>query len=456
VCPCAGVSVDDLADAWRRGFSEVELLKRATLAGTGPCQGAACLPHLRSFVAARADGREDAGRSAGSSAPFTARPVARQITMANAAAGSWLEPVKRTALDAEHRALGAQMERTGGWWRPWTYGDPDREYVAVRGSVGLCDVSTLGTFIVGGPDAVAFLERIYPTSIADLAVGRMRYSLLLDERGVVFDDGLVCREAADRYWLTVTTAGATFVEMWLRDWAEAWSMDVRIMDRTDALAAINVTGPQARSLLIALGVDPEALPGPMRFADLDVGGVSCRAMRSAFTGEVSFELVHAADESVRLWRALTDPEVDPVAVPHGLEALLRLRLEKGHAIVGMDTELDSTPRRLGLSALVDKAKPWFVGKEAMARSDALPLDRQLVGLELDGDAPADGEVLLVDGVLVGHVTSATHSPALGRSVALAWLTTLDGVMPETVECGLRRARRVATPFYDPEGVRARA
>lgn len=448
VCPCSNVTVGDLRSAWSRGFDEIELLKRATLAGTGTCQGSVCLPHIRAFAAAARDGADGGA--------FTARPFKLQITMAQAAAGAWFDPVKRTALDAEHRALGARMERSGGWWRPWTYGDTDREYLAVREAVGICDVSTLGTFWVGGRDAEAFLERVYPIRVGDLGPGHMRYSLLLDERGSVFDDGLVCRDGLDRFLLTVTTAGATGVEMWLRDWADAWGMDVRIMDRTDASAAINVTGPLAPALLTSLGVAQGSLPGPMRFADLVVAGVPSRVMRSAFTGEVSFELTHDPDASVRLWRALLEVGAAIGIAPHGLEALLRLRLDKGHVIVGLDTEMDSTPRRLGLEALIDRSKPAFVGKEMLERSERSPLDRRLVGLEMDGPAPVDGAVLRVEGELAGHVTSAAWSPPLERSIALAWLRARDGVFADQVECDGRIARRVLTPFYDPEGTRGRA
>jgi glycine cleavage system aminomethyltransferase T len=448
VCPCSGVTVDDLRSAWSRGFDEVELMKRATLAGTGTCQGSVCLPHLRSFVEANGGGR---GASA-----FTARPVFRQITMAEASVGAWFEPVKRTALDGEHRALGARMERSGGWWRPWSYGDADREYLAVRQGVGIGDVSSLAKIWVGGADAASFLERVYPVRIDDLAIGRMRHSLLLDERGHVFDDGLVCREAADRFLLTSTTAGATGMEMWLRDWADTWGADVRIMERTDALGGINLTGPRARHVLVDLGVDADSLPGPMRFADVTIAGVLCRVMRSAFTGEVSFELLHEAEASVTLWRALSEAGAPHGIEPHGLEALLRLRLDKGHVVVGLDTELDSTPRRLGLSTMVDRSKPGFIGKEMLMRNEGFPLDRQLVGLEMEGLAPVDGSVLLVEGELVGHVTSTAWSPPLERTVALAWLEVRDDGLPEAVECDGHVARRVSTPFLDPAGERARA
>ncbi|MDH5291437.1 MAG: 2Fe-2S iron-sulfur cluster-binding protein, partial [Acidimicrobiia bacterium] len=248
VCPCSGTTVADLEAVWDRGFREVELVKRASLAGTGTCQGSACMPHVRSFLAAR--GVPDQGS-------FTPRPLVRPLTMGEAAAGWAPPPVRRTGLDAEHRALGARMDRFGGWWRPWRYGDPVQEYWAVREGVSLGDVGTLGKFLLAGPDVIDLLEHLYPTPIADLSVGRCRYALSLAESGAVLDDGMVCRLDEHRFLLTFTTGGAGFAEAWLRDWAAAVAPRVHILDRTQSWGAINVTGPLAGELLERVGpADP--------------------------------------------------------------------------------------------------------------------------------------------------------------------------------------------------------
>ena len=444
VCPCSEVAVEDLRSVWDRGFRELELIKRATLAGTGVCQGAVCMPHVRSFVAA---GGADLPPS------FTARPVASPITMGEAAAG-WHHPVhRRTALHAEHLALGARMERSGGWYRPWTYGDPDRAYRAVRFGVSICDVSTLGKILVSGPDAEAFLERIYPTTIASLRPGRAKYVLVLDERGYVFDDGLACREGADRFLLTSTSAGAARFEMWLRDWAEAWGMDVRLLGRTGSWGAINVTGPRSGQLLARLGAG--GLPPFMGHTRTEVAGVRCRVLRMSFTGELSYELYHPAGDSPRLWNTLMERGDDLGVWPHGLEMLEELRLEKGHILIGVDSLPDSTPRRLGYGWAVRMDKGEFVGRRAVARTSRSPLDRLLVGLEMEGSPPPQGAIMRDSGDYAGFVTSSARSPVLGKSIMLGWLYALDGRFPEEVAIEGRTARRVPLPFYDPEGARAR-
>ncbi|HET7082926.1 MAG TPA: aminomethyltransferase family protein, partial [Candidatus Limnocylindria bacterium] len=337
---------------WDRGFNELELVKRASLAGTGTCQGAACLPHVRAWIAARSGSVPE---------PFTARPASRQITLAEAGADVHLDAFRRTALHDEHVAAGAKMDRFGGWWRPWNYGDHLAEYSAVRGAVSVGDVSTLGKFVVAGPDAVEFLQRLYPTDVSTIRVGRSRYALLLNERGHVIDDGMICREADDRFVLTFTTGGAGNAEMWMRDWIETWGLSVLLLDRTMSLAAINVTGPRAADLLALVGLtDP---PKFLQHAHIEFAGMPCHVMRLSFTGEASWEIHHPVDRSVDLWRALLTAGADLGIRPHGLQALFALRLEKGHVIIGMDTELDTTPRRLGMDWAVNMEKPFFVGRE---------------------------------------------------------------------------------------------
>jgi sarcosine oxidase subunit alpha len=445
ICPCSNVSVADLVSVWERGFREMELLKRATLAGTGTCQGSVCLPYLRAFV-------RDRGGSVPE--PFTARPVARQVTMKEASASYHLAPMRRTALHDEHVRLGAHMDRFGGWWRPWRYGDVALEYRAVRNAVSIGDVGTLGKFVVGGPDATKFLERLYPSPVSDLKPGRSRYALMLDERGYVVEDGLICRDGPDRYLLTFTSAGATFAEMWMRDWAESWDFDVRILDRTTALGAINVTGPLSKALLERVGVSKP--PHFMQHVMAEVAGVPCRIFRLSFTGEMSFELHHSVDRSPELWQGLMSHGKDLGIYPHGLDALFALRLEKGHIIIGMDTEFDSTPRRLDMQWAVRMDKPGFIGQESLRRVDALPLDKQLVGLEANGPSPIEGAVLWDGDQLSGQVTSSRYSETLGKSVMLGWVKLHDGQLPDVVICEDRQLRRVPVPFYDPEGQRARA
>jgi sarcosine oxidase, subunit alpha len=344
------------------------------------------------------------------------------------------------------------MDRFGGWWRPWHYGDAVAEYHAVRERVSLGDVSTLGKLVVSGPDVVEALERLYPCHIADIKPGRSRYALLLNERGHVMDDGMVLRESETRFVLTFTSGGAANAEMWLRDWIETWGLRVHVMDRTMSLAAINVTGPRAKELLSRAGLDDP--PRYLGHVHADVARVPCHVMRLSFTGEASFELHHPIHQSVELWRALTDLGRDLGIAPHGLQALFGLRLEKGHIIVGMDTELDTTPRRLGMDWAVRMEKPFFIGRGSLERTGTLPQTRRWVGFAMEGVAPVEGSPIWSDGEIVGNVTGSWTSPGLGKALVLGWQKRLP--FRDEVEIDGRPAVLTPTPFYDPEGLRARA
>lgn len=445
VCPCSSVTVDQLQSVWDRGFREMELVKRSTLAGTGTCQGSTCIPYLRSFLADRGTELQP---------PFTARPVTRQLTMGEMAAGQHHHPIPRTPLDAEHRQLGARMDRIGGWWRPWNYGDVAAEYEAVRHRVSIGDVSTLGKMILSGPDAEETLQRIYPTDVATIRPGRSRYVLMLNERGYVFDDGLIARELDGTFSLTFTSGGASMAEMWIRDWSASFGHDVRILNQTMSLGAINVTGPLARELLGKAGL--AETPPYMGHATATVAGVPCKIFRLSFTGELSFELHHPAEGSVELWRQLMELGGEYDIIPHGLEALEQLRLEKGHILIGVDSDYDSTPRRLHHEWAVNMNKGDFIGRQALLRTNQIPLDKMLVGLTTEGPvAPFEGAVIWNGATYAGYVTSSCFSPTLGKGVMLGWVDLVDENLPDSLTIEGLEATITMPPFYDPVGGRAR-
>jgi sarcosine oxidase, subunit alpha len=451
VCLCEDVTVRDLEDAWAEGFRSTELLKRYTTATMGPCQGALCDAHLREFV------RERAADEA-VSAPTTARPPARAIRLEDAAAGH--APIEqRTVLHERHLELGAEMEWAGTWKRPRTYGDPLAEYWAVRRAVGVMDVGTLGKFLVAGPDVAEFLERLYPCRVADLEEGRLRYALLLNEAGYVIDDGTICPLGHGRWYLTFTTGGADQAEAWLRDWAETWGHEVWIANVTHARGAVNLTGPKAHELLARLSEDPLTNDGfpYLSCRRVRVAGIPCDAFRLGFAGELGYELHHARGDGGRLWDALLETGLDLGLVPHGLDVLRVLRLEKGHILVGQDTDFDSTPAKLGLGWAVRMDKADFVGRQALAQIAALPPRLRLVGLRFEGaEAPPEGAPLTADGRHVGHLTSSRFSPVLECGIALGWLGCVSGELPQRVEAAGREGLVAATPFYDPEGAKLRA
>jgi sarcosine oxidase subunit alpha len=453
VCPCEDVSLHDLERAWAEGWRSSEILKRYTTATMGPCQGALCSRHLAAFCA-RAGGA-DAG--ALTTPLTTARPPARPVALEDLAAGVHEVVERRTSLHERHRAAGGVLDWSGSWKRPYEYGDVLQEYRAVRERASVMDVGTLGKFLLAGRDAASLLEAVFPTRIGDIAPGRSRYVIALDEAGYVTDDGLVCALGDGRFVLTSTSGGADRMEAWLRERADRLGMHVHLVDRTSMLGAINLAGPRARDVLERLtehDVGPEALPH-LAHADIDVAGVPCHAMRVGFVGEVSFELHHPRARGPELWDALLDAGRDLGIRPHGLDALDVLRLEKGHVYLGQDTLPDDHPWKLGLGWAVAIDKGDFVGRVALERMRARPVERHLFGLAFDA-APRRGSPLSFDGRIVGRVTSCATSPALGRAIGLGWIRAIDGVFPERLRAGDVDAKIAERPFYDPEGARLRA
>jgi sarcosine oxidase, subunit alpha len=188
-----------------------------------------------------------------------------------------------------------------------------------------------------------------------------------------------------------------------------------------------------------------------------VAGVPCRAIRSGFVGELSYELHHPRSRSVLLWDALLEAGADLGIRPHGLDALELLRMEKGHPYLLQDTLPDDHPAKLGMNWAVDMSKPAFVGKRSLERMAEFPLARRLVGLELDTREPQRGVPLYLGDRVVGRLTSCAWSPTLERSIGLGWIRAdSKGTFPTTLRAGdATSARVVPTPFYDPEGSRAR-
>ena len=434
------------------GFDSLELLKRYTTVTMGPCQGRLCqLASARELAAET--GVEEAAIGA-----TTARPPWSPVEL-GLLAGRHHEPTKRTPLHFRHERAGATMMWTGPWRRPHSYGDPAAEVRAVHESLGVIDVSTLGKLLVEGPDAGAFLDRLYPNHLADLAPGRIRYGVVTTDGGRIIDDGTVARLGDELFYVTTTSTGSDSVFEWFEWWNAVWRLDVEVVNVTGALAAVNLAGPQAREALGAL-TDTDISNDAFRYLDareLEVAGVPCLALRIGFVGELGYELHCAASAAPHLWDAL----LDRGAVPFGLEPQRVLRLEKAHVIVGQDTDSESNLLSAGMPWIVKLDKGDFVGRWAIEHVQEAGVRERLVGFTLPADAlPKEGAQVVVDGASAGRVTSARLSERLGCVVGLAWvrpeLAADEGEIAIGIDGSLRRARVTLAPFFDPEGTRLRS
>jgi sarcosine oxidase subunit alpha len=470
------VTAKDVALAHREGFRSVEHVKRYTTLGMATDQGKTANVTGLAILA------EIAGRSIPGTGTTVFRPPWTPVAIGAIAGhhrGKAFRPTRRTPTHAWAAANGATFVEVGPWYRAQWYARPGetdwqqsmaREVAAVRGDVGICDVSTLGKIEVTGPGAAALLDLVYANTISTLAVGRVRYGLMLREDGFVMDDGTVARLAEDRFFVTTTTANAGKVlqHMELCHQLLRPEPDVSMISVTDAWAQVSIAGPRAREVVAAL-VDPgpdlsnAALPH-MACCAVSVQGVPARLYRLSFSGELAYELGVPPD----LGEAVMRRAVELGATPYGTEALAVLRIEKGHP-AGGELNGQTTARDLGLGRMVSTKKDCIGRRLAERPALVDPARPVLVGLKpVDARTPLGaGAHLFTPGAEPvtandqGYVTSACFSPTLGHPIALAMLARGGERLGERVRVldpvrgGDTEAEVCAPCFVDPEGVRTR-
>jgi sarcosine oxidase, subunit alpha len=456
VCICEDVTDKDVKRAIAEGFDSIELAKRYTTVTMGPCQGKLC--HLSS-IRLYADLNETDEGTIGTT---TARPPWQPVSL-GLLAGRGHEPARRTSIHHRHKELGATIMWTGRWRRPHSYGDPRAEVRAVHEAAGVIDVSTLGKLLVEGPDAVRFLERLYPNRFGDLKVGRVRYAVLGTDGGRIMDDGTAVRLGEEQFYVTTTSTGAESVLEWFEWWNAVWHLDVEITDLTGALAAVNVAGPRARELLSRI-TDLDLAPSAFTYLDAKrgpVAGVPCLLLRIGFVGELGYEIHFPSPYGEHVWDAVLESGADLGVRPFGLEPQRVLRLEKMHIIVGQDTDSESNALEAGMPWIVKLDKDDFVGKWSLQQVQERGFREQLVGFETaSGVVPPEGGQVVVDGQPAGRVTSSRWSDQLGRTVGMAWVRPQLAEEGATIEIRvdgrLVDARVRLRSFYDPGGKRLRS
>ena len=472
------VTAADLALAAREGYTSVEHLKRYTTLGMGTDQGKLSNINGLAILSQLLDAQIPAVGTTTFRPPYT--PVTFG-TIAGHERGPYVAPLRLSAMDAWHAQAGATFINAGLWRRPQLYARPgesdldavNREAAAVRKHVGLVDVSTLGKIDIKGRDAAEFLERVYINRWKSLAVGKVRYGVMLREDGFVFDDGTTARLGDNHYVMTTTTANAIKVMSTLEyllqvEWRE---LEVYLTSVTEQWAAMALAGPAARRVLEAIAPDHDwsnaALPYMGYFATT-IAGIPARVFRISFSGELSYEINVPADYGRAMWERLMAAGEAFGITPYGTEAMGVLRIEKGH-VAAMELDGRTTPDDLGLGQFVNTAKDC-IGLRSLRRTALAAAGRkQLVGLiPLDGTtAIPRGAQLVVDAAaqlptpILGHVTSNCHSPALGKPIALALLANGRALMGQSLHA-TSPLTGVTVPvtvtnnvFFDPEGARVR-
>jgi len=469
------VTAKDIRFAVAEGFRSVEHIKRFTTTGMATDQGKTSNIHGIG-VAAEALSRPmpEVGLTT-FRAPYT--PVTFG-TIAGFAKGPLFDPTRKTPIHDSAEAEGAVFEDVSLWKRAWYFpkgadmhAAVGRECRTVREAAGLFDASTLGKIEVVGPDAAKFLDLIYATPLASLAVGKCRYAIMLNEAGFIIDDGIVARIGEDRYHVTTTTGGAPRVLELMEDYRQTEFPDLAVWmtSVTEQWAVIAVQGPKAREIVApyvdGLDISPDAFKH-MSVAECSFMGVACRLFRVSFTGEAGYEINVPADYGRAVWDALREHGRGLGAEPYGTETMHVLRAEKGYIIVGQETDGTVTPADAGLAWAVSKKKTDFVGKRGLERSDLVASGRkQLVGLKTANPLTVleEGAQIVADPneavpmTMLGHVTSAYHSDAMGRSIALALVKDGRNLIGRTLYVPMPKETIAVevtdTVFFDPEGER---
>ncbi len=351
----------------------------------------------------------------------------------------------KTPLFSAHQQLDGRLVDFGGWHLPVHYGSQVEEHHAVRQSVGMFDVSHMTVVDLTGSDCRRFLATLLANNVAKLTEpGRALYTCMLNPEGGIIDDLIVYARANEEFRLVVNAATRVNDLAWINEQAKAFNVEV--LERPE-IAMIAVQGPNARAAVHNLLDEPatasvEALG---RFRAYD--GPELFVARTGYTGEDGYELLMDASKAPRWWQNLLDAGVTAC----GLGARDTLRLEAGLNLYGQDMTVSTTPAESNLQWTVDLTEERnFIGREALVKQLEAGVERQLVGLVLEGRGVLrHGQVVITDHG-EGDVTSGTFSPTLKQSVALARVPAgkLQQVMVEI------RGKQVPARIVRPPFVKA--
>ncbi|MBM3525798.1 MAG: aminomethyl transferase family protein, partial [Alphaproteobacteria bacterium] len=330
-------------------------------------------------------------------------------------------------------------------------------------SVGVIDVSTLGGLDIRGPDAAELIERLYTGNFRQQRPGTARYGVMTNEMGTIIDDGVNARFHERHFYVTATTTGVDAVYRKILWWNAQWRLDIDVTNVTATYAAVNLAGPRSRDVLARLC--PGMALGPQDFPYMAarlarVAGIEARILRVGFVGELGYEIHVPSGCGEALWDALFDAGKTDCIRPFGVEAQRLLRLEKGHFIVGQDTDGLSHPDEARCAWAVAMKKPFFVGQRAIAMIRRAPPDRSLVGfmLPIDGPMPEEGCLLLEGQRITGYVTSIGRSTSVGAVIGLGLGSKRQAEAGAAIAIKLSdgrivEARGANLPFFDPENLR---
>ncbi|MEX0717000.1 MAG: glycine cleavage system aminomethyltransferase GcvT [Planctomycetaceae bacterium] len=356
----------------------------------------------------------------------------------------------RTACHDWHAAHGGRMVDFAGWQMPVQYTTIVEEHHAVRRAAGLFDIAHMGRLKFSGPDACACLDRLLTNDVTGMEVGRIRYSLVCNERGGILDDVLVYR-FTEHYLLVVNASNRLKIIDWVEE--HIGGCDVRFEDQTFDHFMCAIQGPRAIEILDPL-VDSHHIDDTAYYwgSEGSVLNVPARVSRTGYTGEDGFEVIIPAEHGPRLWETLIDRGRAQGLLPTGLGCRDTLRLEAAMPLYGHEMDETIDPYTAGLGFGVKLNAGDFIGREALVAAKERKDRPKRVGLELAGRRIArEGALLFAGEQEIGKVTSGTFSPTLERPIAMGYVPAEFAAAGTAVEVDIRgkreQAKVVALPFY---------
>jgi aminomethyltransferase len=360
-------------------------------------------------------------------------------------------PLKKTPLNARHRASGAKMVPFGGWDMPVEYSGLSNEHAAVRTRAGIFDVSHMGEIEIAGKDALAAVQRISSNDASKLQVGQAQYSGLLTPQGTFVDDLLVYRFGPTHFLLVVNAGNIARDYAWMAEHIQGVG-DAVAVDSSSRYALIAVQGPEAVNVLQPLtGVDLASMKYYW-FGHGEVANVRATVSRTGYTGEDGFEIFVPPASADKVWLALLESGQSADVIPCGLGARDTLRLEAGMRLHGNDIDETTTAVEADLNWIVGWKKDDFIGASVLREQKASGVKRKIVGFEmLERGIGRHGYDACVGGAKVGVVTSGTQTPYLKKAIGMAYLPVEHTALGSEFDVDIRgrrtRARVVAMPFY---------
>ena len=453
------IQIKDFENAAKEGFDNIELMKRFTTVGMGPSQGKhSNMNAIRILAKIRSLPVEKIGTT-------TSRPFFHPTPIGHLG-GRGFHPHRLTGLHDWHAAHGAVFTDIGAWKRAAYYPQSGQskeaaiqaEALAVRSAAGLIDGSSLGKIELHGSDAAEFLERFFTGKYASQKLGTWRYTLLLDEAGVVADDGVASRIAEDLFYLSIGTTNAAAVYREMQRCQQEWQLNIGLVNVTGAFGAINIAGPAAREILSKLTeLDLSTASFPHgHFRETTVASVPAKVIRVSFVSEMAYELHIPMNQTTQVWNALMDAGKQHGIRAFGSDTQRLLRLEMGHAMPGIDTDGLTNPYEMGADWAIKLDKPYFIGQRSLVIISKRPVNKQLVAFTLapdfKGEMPLECNLVIDGNAINGRITSISFSQTVGQVIGFAYVKPYQKAVGSIFQIrtdngSLVSATVVETPFF---------